>query len=447
MLVIVVGAGEVGYQITKSLALEAIDVVVVDKDPRKLSRISEELDVATIEADGCSPSVMKEAAAENASILLAVTDSDETNMITCLFAKAMFKIPRKIARLRNPEYYKNEQLLSPENLDINPAISPELEIAKAIIRLLETPFATDIEEFEDGLIKVIGHQVPDDSPLVGTKLMNTPDFIDDMKFLIGIIDRHGTAIIPSGRDRIEAGDTLYMPVKKWEVGDAMKYLGVEARPARKVIIVGGGRVGYYVAGAMESRADVKIIERSAERCKFLSANLDRTLVLNGDGSDESLLKEENIADMDVFVAVTNNEDLNIMASLLAKRLGVGKTITIVNRTDYISLARGLGLEAVLSPRIITANTILKYVRRGDILSLTSVAEDRAEVIEARIGPASPLLGKSLIDARLPKSSIVGAIIRGEKIIIPTGADVIEADDKLIIFTLRKSVHAVEKLLA
>jgi trk system potassium uptake protein TrkA len=446
MLAIIVGAGEVGYQIAKYLTIEAIEVVVIDRDSAKLSRIAEELDAATILADGASPEILREAGAEEADILLAVTDSDETNMITCLIAKAMFDIPRKVARLRNPEYFRNKKLLSKENLDIDPAISPEYEAAGAVIRLIETPFATDVDEFEDGLIKVVGHKIMEDSILAGKKLSNIAASADHKKFLIGVIDRGDNTIIPTGEDSVEVGDVIYIPIKKWEIGDAINFLGVKAKPARKIMIVGGGRIGYYIAHALEDRAGVKIIEHDLDRCKFLSKNLGKTTVLQGDGSNESLLLEENIANMDVLVTVTNNEELNIMASLLAKKLGVKKTITIVNRTDYLSMAHGLGLNAVLSPRLITASSILKYIRRGDILSLTAIAEERAEVIEARIGADSPLIGKALADAKLPKSSLIGAIVRGEKIIIPSGGDTINEGDRLIFFTLRKSVKEVEKLL-
>jgi len=445
MRVIIVGAGEVGYQVTKFLSAEGVDVVVVERDPAKLSRI-EELDVATIAADGLSPTALKEAGADNADMLLAVTDSDETNMIACMLAKAMHKIPRKIARIRNPEYYRNEKLLSSENLDINPAISPELEVATAINRLIEAPFATDVDDFEDGLIKIIGYRITDTSPLAKKALKNIRGMTPEKSFLIAIIERDGKVIIPSGEDKILPDDIIYMPVRKWEVGDAIKFLGASAKPAKKIMIVGGGRIGYYVASEMEAHADVKIIERDLERCKFLSKVLKKTVILNGDGSDEGLLQEENIADMDMFITVSNNEELNIMSSLLAKRLGARKTITLVNRTDYLSLAGGLGLQTVLSPRIITASSILKYVRRGDILSLRAVAEDRAEVIEARIQGTSSLTGRKLMEAKLPKYSLVGAIIRDEKIIIPTGIDTIEEGDKVIFFTLRESIKQVEKLI-
>ncbi|MEJ2181987.1 MAG: Trk system potassium transporter TrkA [Nitrospirota bacterium] len=447
MRVIVVGAGEVGYQVTKFLALEKQDVVVVDRDAAKLERISEEVDVGTVVADGCSPSGLKEAGAENADILLAVTDSDETNMIACMLGKAMFAIPRKIARLRNPEYFRNEKLLSKEHLDIDPAISPEMEVAGAVVRLLETPFATDVEDFEEGLIKVVGFRMPNDSAITGKPLKSIRDLVPPKKFLIGIIERDGTVIIPTGDDVILPEDVIHMPVKKWEVGDAIRFLGASTKPAKKIMIAGGGRVGLAVAAAMESRADVKVIERDAGRSKFISRSLRKAIVLHGDGSDEALLKEENIADMDAFVSVSNNEELNIMSSLLAKRLGAKKTITIVNRPDYLALARGLGLQAVLSPRVITASSILKYVRRGDILSITSVADDKAEILEARIGGSSALINKQLKDVRLPKSALVGAIVREDnKIIIPSGQDTVHEGDKLIFFTLRESIKNVESLL-
>ncbi len=447
MRVIIIGAGEVGYQLTKSIVAEGSEVVVVDKDPVKLQRVSDELDVATINTDGSSPKGLEEAGAAKADILLAVTDSDETNMITCLLAKSMFpSLKRKIARIRNLDYYRNEQLLRKESLDIDPAICPEIEVAEAIVRLIETPFAVDVENFEDGLVKLIGFRVPNDSSLRGIAFKDVSDLNPPKNFLIGIIERDGNAIIPTGNDRIKSGDIIYMPILKWEVGDSIKFLGASVKPAKKIMIVGGGRVGFHIASIMEAKADVKIIERDTERCKFLSKTLKNTIVLNGDGSDENLLTEENIVDMDVFVSVSNNEELNIMTSLLAKRLSSTKTITIVNKTDYLSLAGGLGLQTVLSPRVITASSIMKYVRRGEIISMTTIADGGAEVLEARISSGSPLVGKALKDARLPKNSLIGTIVRGERIIIPTGEDVIREGDKLIFFTLKDAVKKLEKLL-
>lgn len=445
MHIIIVGAGEVGYQIAKFLAQEGIDVVVIDQDIKKLRRISEELDVAVIEGGGGDPSIFKEAEAEKADILLAVTNSDETNMIACLLGKAMFNIPRKIARIRNPDYFFNKNLLSRENLDIDPAINPELEVAKAIARLLEIPFATEVEDFEEGIVRVIGFKIDSKNPLTGKKLQDLKEQIDK-NFIIGIIERDDKIIIPTGRDMIKEGDIIYLSIRKSDIADIAESLKVSAKPSKKIVIAGGGRIGYYIASMVESKADVKIIEKDPERCKFLSKFLGKTLVLHGDCADQKLLIDENIKDMDVFVAVTNNEELNIMSALLARKLGVIKSIIIVNRSDYIPLAHSLGLQAVLSPRLITASSILRYVRRGDILSLTAIAEDRAEIIESRVGDNSALKDKLLKEAKLPKNTIIGMIIRDNQMIVPSGSDIIGKGDKLIIFTLRESIKEIEKIL-
>ncbi len=442
MRVIIVGAGEVGYQIAKFLSYEQIDCVVIDRDRNKIKRISEEIDVAVIEGEGGSASSLRQAEADKADILLAVTDQDETNMIACLLAKSMFKIPRKIARIRNSEYFFNESLL--RNLDIDPAINPELEIAKAITRILEAPFATDIEEFEGGLVKVIGFKIPENSPLIGKSLRKF-SAQSTKKFLVGLILRDEKTIIPTGDDIVTNGDIIYVPVREGEIQDIISALKIVRLPAKKIMILGGGKVGYNIASFMESKTDIKIIEKNLDRCKFLSKNLKRSLILHADGTEQKVLVEENIGNMDAFVAVSNNDELNIMVSLLAKKLGAKKNIALVNKTEYIFLAHSLGLQAVLSPRLITASTILRYVRKGDILSLTSIAEGRAEILEGRIGKTSPLINKTLNEAQT-KSSIIGAIIRDKNVIIPSGNDKFAENDKLIIFTLRESIKNVEKIL-
>lgn len=443
MRVIIVGAGEVGYQIAKFLSAENIDVVVVDKAKEKLSRIAEELDVTVVEGEGGAPSVLKEVGAEKADILLAVTDIDETNMIACLVAKVMFQIPWNIARIRNLEYIGNETLL--KSLGINPAISPEVEAAKAVIRLLEVPFAADVEDFEDGKVKVIGFRIPSDSKLIGKDLKNLN--LTKPKVIIGVIQRGEQIIIPTGNDTIKKDDIIFLSVKAENIETICNSIGCVAGRVKKVMIVGGGRIGFYVAKTMEERnLNIKIIEKDSERCKFLLKSLKRSVILHGDGSDQKLLEEENIHDMDVFAAVSNNEELNIMASLLAKSLGVKKVITIVNKTDYLPLANNLGIEAVLSPRLITASTILKYVRGGDILSLTTVAEGKAEIMETEVKKGSILIDKTLHEVELPKKSLIGAIIRDNDVIIPSGSDRIFKGDKIIVFTLKESVKQVEKLL-
>ncbi len=443
MRVIVVGAGEVGFQLAKCLSIEGIDVVVVDTDKEKLKRIAEELDVAMVEGEGGSPSVLKEAGADEADILLAVTNMDETNMIACLVAKAMFQIPRNVARIRNLEYLSNEVLL--QSLGIDPAISPEVEAAKAVIRLIDVPFAADVEDFEGGAARVIGFRIPEQSKLIGRVFKDLD--LTDPKVLIGAIQRKSKIIIPSGNDTLKINDIIYLPVRNEDIDRVCKSIGGNATPAKRVMVLGGGRIGFYVAKELEERnLSVKIIDRDIERCKFLLKSLNKSVILRGDGSDQKLLEEENIADMDVFAAISNNDELNIMASLLAKSLGVRKVITIVNRTDFLQLANNLGIEAVLSPRLATAGTILKYIRSGNIISLTTIAEGKAEIMEAEVREGSVLIGQTLREIELPKKTLVGAIVRNKKVIIPSGNDMISTGDRLIIFTLHESIKQVEKLL-
>ncbi len=443
MRVIIVGAGEVGFQLARLLSVEDIDVVVIDKNKEKLKRISAELDVALVEGEGGSPSILKEAGADEAEILLAVTNMDETNMIACLVAKVMFQIPRNVARIRNLEYFSNDILL--QSLGIDPAISPEIEAAKAVIRLIEVPFAADVEDFEAGEVRVIGFRIPPNSKLIGKAFKDLN--LTKPKILIGAIQRKGDVIIPSGNDTIKKNDIIFLPVKRENIDLVCSSVGGVEIPVKRIMILGGGRIGFYVAKTMEERnLSVKIIETDAERCKFLLKSLKKSVILHGDGSDQKLLEEENINDMDVFAAISNNEELNIMASLLAKSLGVKKVITIVNKTDYLPLANNLGIEAVLSPRLITASTIMRYVRSGNILSLTTIAEGKAEIMEAEVKEGSILIGKTLREVELPKKTLIGAIIRDNDVIIPSGNDRISSDDKLIIFTLQDSIKQVEKLL-
>lgn len=446
MKVIIVGAGEVGFQVVRSLSKEKVDIVVVDMDGKKIKNVLDAVDVAAIEGEGGSPSTLKEIGAASADLFLALTNSDETNMIACLIAKSMFNIPRKIVRLRNPEYYKNESLLN--NLDIKQVINPEVESAKAIKRLLEVPFSSVVEDFEDGLIKVIGVKIQANCNLIGKSLKELRMEFKD-RFLIGIIQNDDNVLIPSGDNIIRVNDIVYLPVPKDEVMSVIPLIfGNHSKPFKNIMILGGGRIGYNLALLLEKDGDfnIKIIEPDIKRCKFLTNNLSSTMVIHGDGSDRALMEEENISDMDVLAALTNNEELNIMSSLLAKKLGIEQTITIVNRVDYINLAHSLGIQVVLSPRLITASSILRYVRKESVLSLTTLAEDKAEVIEAVISEKSVLKDMPLKKAKIPKTTLIGAIIRDNEVIIPSGEDYIRVNDKVVIFTLREGIRKIEKIL-
>ena len=445
MRVIIVGAGEVGYNIAKFLASEKIDIVMIDRDGEKLRNISEELDIATIEGEGSDPSVFKEAGAKNADILIAVTNSDETNMIACLLGKALFNVKRRIARIRNPDYFFNKELLGKNYLDIDPAINPELETASAILRILEIPFATEVIEFEGGKVVVAGLKIPKQSKVNNKELKYLRSIINK-DFIIGIIERNEEIIVPRGEDVLKEGDIIYIPLKREEALEISQAFGIFAYPTKKVMIVGGGRIGYYIARALEEKVDVKIIEKNEEKCKFLSKHLKKSLILHGDGTDKQLLIEENIKDIDAYITVSGNDEMNIMAALLAKKLGAKKVIALVNKTDYIPLAYELGIQSVLSSRLLTASIILRYIRKGDVLSLTAVAENKVEIMEVLGSYKSSIINKALKDINFPKNAVIGAIVRGGEIIIPKGDDVIKEGDKLIIFALKDSIKNIENLL-
>ncbi len=445
MRVIIVGAGEVGYNIAKFLASEKIDIVMIDRDGEKLRNISEELDIATIEGEGSDPSVFKEAGAKNADILIAVTNSDETNMIACLLGKALFNVKRRIARIRNPDYFFNKELLGKNYLDIDPAINPELETANAILRILEIPFATEVIEFEGGKVVVAGLKIPKQSKVNNKELKYLRSIINK-DFIIGIIERNEEIIVPRGEDVLKEGDIIYIPLKREEALEISQAFGIFAYPTKKVMIVGGGRIGYYIARALEEKVDVKIIEKNEEKCKFLSKHLKKSLILHGDGTDKQLLIEENIKDIDAYITVSGNDEMNIMAALLAKKLGAKKVIALVNKTDYIPLAYELGIQSVLSSRLLTASIILRYIRKGDVLSLTAIAENKVEIMEVLGSYKSSIINKALKDINFPKNAVIGAIVRGGEIIIPKGDDVIKEGDKLIIFALKDSIKNIENLL-
>lgn len=442
MKVIIAGAGEVGVQLAGFLSAEKIDVVVVDKDKDKLARLSEAMNVVLVKGEGGSPSALKDAGAEEADVLLAVTDSDEANMMASLIAKIMFQIPRSIARLRNPEYFSNDLLL--QSLGIKPAINPEIEVAKAVIRLIEAPFASDVEDFENGKVRVIGFKIPTASSLAG-KTVKELNMIKP-RVLVGAIQRGDKVLIPADDDILTKTDSLYLLAKRDDLASLYAGIGGIAAPARKIMISGGGSIGFYAAQALEQNCSLKIIEKDIERHRFLLKVLKKSSVLHGDGSDRKVLEKENIGDMDVFAAISNSDEVNIQTSVLAKSLGAKKVIAIVNRTDHVSRANDLGIDAVLSPRAIAAETILKYVRSGNILSLTTVAGGKIGVMEVAAKNRSILIGKTLKEAESPQKILIGAIIRNNKIIIPSGEDKIFNDDKLIIFSPHESLRQTESLL-
>jgi trk system potassium uptake protein TrkA len=440
--IIIIGAGEVGFHIARRLSSENKDVVVLDRSAQALRRVIENLDVKTIEGSGSSPSVLRDAGIAGTDILLAVTDSDETNFIACTVAHALHPGLIKLARIRNEEYVSFLE----DILGIGKVINPEDEVVKSVVQIMTVPGAVDVNEFADGRIKLIGVRV-EEGPLIGLRLMDMRAAAQGLRFIIAAIVRKEQLIIPSGTDSVQQGDLVYFVCEDERLYDVLALLGMQARPAREVLVIGGGNIGLKIARTLEGKGyHVKLVDRDPERCAVLAQQLEKTLVLQGDGTDQDLLEEENIRHMDVVVTVTGDEETNILCSLLAKSLGAGRTITRINKFAYFPLVAAIGIEHTVSPRQSAVNSILRYMRRGKVLTSAAIKGEEAEALEAIALEHSDVAGKSLAELKLPKGALVLSIQREGAIIFPGGDTVIEPQDRILILSTRKNIERVERAL-
>jgi trk system potassium uptake protein len=446
--IVIVGAGEVGYHIANRLALEKKDVVVIDSDPAAVRRVAEDIDVQTVTGSGSSPSVLEEAGIQNAEILLAVTDSDETNLVACLMANMLSPSTKKLARIRGADFDRYYDTFREQAPHIETVINPEIEVVKTILSLMRVPGAVDVGEFADGRIKIVGVYLNQASRLAGAKLVDLPKLINGRRLLIAAVVREEVVIIPRGKDQLLAGDLIYFISEEKDLLETLSLFDKHADPVRRVLIIGGGRIGQRLAVQLEAQSVYcKIIEKRADRCVVLAEKLNKTVVLHGDGSDQGLLSEENIGDMDVVVTLTNDEETNILSSLLAKRLGASKTITKISKFSYFPLMTAIGIEQVVSSRLSAINTILQHVRRGKVLSAISLKGEQAEALEVVALETSDIVSKPLKRIAFPKGAMIAGIVRKEKIIIPTGESIIEPGDRIIIFAQRRAIEGIEKILS
>ncbi len=448
MKIIIVGAGEVGYHIANRLALENKDVVVIDSDPAAVRRVADDMDVQTLTGSGSSPAKLEEAGIQNADILLAVTNSDETNLVACLVANLLSPTTKKLARIRSGEFDQYHSTFREMAPHIETVINPEIEVVKTIQSLMRVPGAVEVGEFADGRIKIVGVYLNQNSHLAGVQLIDLPKLIDRRRLLIAAIVREEEVIIPRGQDRLMAGDLIYFISQEKDLLETLSLLGKHADPVRRVLIIGGGRIGKRLAMQLESQSIYcKIIEKREDRCADLADSLNKAVVLHGDGSDQSLLSEENIGDMDVVVTLTDNEETNILCSLLTRRLGASKAITKISKFSYFPLMTAIGIEQVVSTRLSAINSILQHVRRGKVLSAISLKGEQAEAMEVVALETSAIVSKPLKRIAFPKGAMVAGIMRQAQIIIPTGDTVIEPEDRLIIMALRRAIAGIEKILA
>ena len=447
MKVIIIGAGEVGYHIADVLSREGIDTVVIDRDEERLREIAETLDVQTVVGSGSSPEVLKRAEITNADMVVAVTDSDETNMIACLLASTQSRIPIRIARIRNPELNGDNPLFSTDHLNIDLVINPEQEAVNKMMDLLEFPGASEVFSFAGGRIRLLGFGIDGDAAVVGKQLSELRAMTPGVKVLITAMVRAEKFIIPRGDSVIEAGDYLFAVADATRVRELLRFFGKKTEPPRRVIIIGGGNTGLMLAEMIEKMGvSVKIIEKRQDKCEHLAASLEKTVVLHGDGTSQELLKEENIQNTDFFIAVTNDEEANILGALLAKQLGARKVISLIKRVDYIPLVGRVGIDGVINPRHAAVSRILHFIRKGKIISATPLRDERAEAFEFVALETSEITDRPFKEIPFPRGTIVGAIVRGEEIIIPSGDSVIRPGDHCVIFTPRSAIAQLEKLL-
>ena len=450
MKIIILGAGQVGGSLAEHLASEANDITVVDTDGDRLRDLGDRLDIRTVQGRGSLPNILRQAGADDADMLVAVTNSDETNMVACQVAHTLFHTPTKIARVREASYLtREEQLFQNEAIPVDVLISPEQVVTNYIKRLIQHPGALQVIDFAEGQAQLVAVRAYYGGPLVGQQLRQLREHMPNVETRVAAIFRRDRPILPQGDTVIEADDEVFFIAARANIRAVMSEMRRLDESYKRIVIAGGGQIGERLAEAIESRYQVKIIEMNPARCRYLSDTLDSTVVLQGSASDRDLLLEENIADADIFLALTNDDEANIMSSLLAKRLGAKKVMTIINNPAYVDLIQGGDIDIAISPQLATIGTLLAHVRRGDIVSVHSLRRGAAEAIEAVAhgdSKSSKVIGKAIENIALPPGTTIGAIIRDEEVIIAHDDTVIAAGDHVILFLVdKKYIRDVEKL--
>lgn len=449
MNILILGAGEVGFNIAQRLAIEGSDVVVVDLDQDCLQRVSDSMDVKTVWGNAAHPSILAQAGAEHTDLLIAATTNDEVNMIACQVAHSLYQVPTKIARVREADYINAaSKLFGRDDLPIDHIIFPEQEAARAIVKRVQISAAVDAQDFSGGKVQLIGLRVAPKTLLAGLQFNELQDVLQNFQVYMVAHEHNRRWRVPNGDDVILAGDSLYAAVKESQVELFLQEVGpaCTACANKSVMILGGGNVGFLVAQALEKMNIIpKIIEQNPDRARWLAEHLNKTTVILGSALDRELLEEENIDRMDDFLALTNDDETNILASLIAKKYKVGHIVTLVNRAIYNDLIYEMGLDVTVSPRLTTVSSILSHIRKGRVLGTACLGDGSLEVIEAEALETSAILNAPLMNLDLPPQTVVGAVVRGDEVIIPNGHTHIQAHDHVLMVTTHASIPAVEQL--
>ncbi len=450
MKIIILGAGQVGATLAENLVGEQNEITVVDIDGNRLRELQDKYDLQGVMGHSAHPDVLRRAGAEDADMIIAVTSSDEVNMVACQVAYSIFNTPTKIARIRSEQYLKyREKLFQNDDLPIDHYIAPEALVTKYIRRLIDYPGALQVLQFADGMLSLVAVKAYYGGLLVGYALSALKEHIPNVETRVAAIYRQGKAIKPLGTTVIEADDEVFFIAATKHIRAVMNELQKLERSYKKIMIAGGGNIGAGLARSLEKNHTVKLIERSKERAEQLSEMLDNTVVFCGDASDQELLSEEHIEQVDVFIAVTNDDEANIMSAMLAKRMGAQKTMVLIQRGAYVDLVQGGEIDIAISPQQATISALLTHVRRGDIVNVYSLRKGAAEAIEAVAHGdenTSKVVGRAIADIKLPAGTTIGAIVRNDDVLIAHDDTIIMSGDHVIMFLIdKKHITVVEKL--
>ncbi len=451
MKVIICGAGQVGWQIARHLSGERNDVTVVDQDPELVRRATDSLDVQGVAGFASYPDILERAGARDADMIIAATQSDEVNMVTCQVAHSVFGINRKIARLRSQSYLDviYSDLYRREHMPIDVVISPEREVAAAALQRLSAPAAFDTERFIDGQAQLLGILIEEECPVVHTPLRQLTDLFSTLRAVVVGVRREGVLFAPNAGDQLFVGDECYVFAHVDDVPRTMEVFGKRIAKQERVVMVGGGNVGLAVASELESRANrvrAKIIEKDRKRAEIAAEALERTIVLHGDGLDVALLTEAGVSRADAMLAVTDDDKTNMLAAVRAKSEGCPYAIALINDPTLVPLMGPLGIDAYINPRATTVSSILRHIRHGRVRAVYSIGDAEAEVIEAEVLSTSPMAGKRIADIDFPEGVLVGAVRKGGTVTRPLGSTRIDEGDVIALFALTKDVSEVERLM-
>jgi len=449
MKIIILGANQVGCTLAETLANEANDITLVDPDVDKLRELKDKIDIGTITGLGSHPDVLERAGGEDADMIIAVTESDEINMVACRVAFSLFQTPKKICRLRATAYLVSDKLFGKHGIAVDVVISPEHIVSSYISRLIDLPGSLQVLDFADGKAQLVAVKAYYGGPLVGQEIRLLRQHMPSIETRVAAIFRRDRPIIPEGSTAIEADDEVFFIAAHNNIRAVISELRRMDRPYKRLMIAGGGNIGLRLAENIEKRYQVKIIERDPVRCAYLSEVLTKAIVLNGEASQRELLVDENIEDTDVFLALTNDDEANIMSSLLAKRLGARKVMALINNPAYVDLVQGGEIDIAISPQQATIGSLLTHVRRGDVVNVHSLRRGAAEAMEAIAHGdknSSKVVGKAIEDIDLPEGTTIGAIVRDDEVLIAHDDTVVETDDHVILFLVdRQRIPEVERL--